>query len=60
MAFDAVAHNGPKKRRHDLKDDRDQTNSVEVEIGGRKVRASKQTVPTGAGSISRFFSRLLD
>jgi hypothetical protein len=59
MALDAATQ-VPSKKRSQRKRARKEPTTVEVEIKGRKVQAQKQTVPTGAGSVARFFSRLLD
>jgi hypothetical protein len=60
MANDAPVVKQAKKGRTKRKDNGDSPGTVEIEIGGQKVQARKQTVQTGAGSISRFFSSLLD
>lgn len=58
MAFDAAVHKVTKEGRTHSEKDAKQPPTVEIELGGRKVQAQRQTVPTGAGSIPRFFSRL--
>ncbi len=34
--------------------------TVEIELGGEKIQAKQQTVPTGVVPIPRFLSRFLD
>jgi hypothetical protein len=58
MSSDPAVQQAPSKKRSQRKRAKKAPETVEVEINGRKVQAAKQTVPTGAGSISHFFSDL--
>lgn len=57
---DAAIQKASKRRHSRRKDENGNAGTVEIEIGGRKVNARKQTVPTGAGSITHFVSKLFD
>jgi hypothetical protein len=59
MAPDAAVQQPQSTERASRKKAEKEPMTVEVEIKGRKVQARKQTVQTGAGSVTRFFGRLL-
>jgi hypothetical protein len=59
MAPDAAIQHAPEKKRSPRKKAEKEPEMIEVKIGGRRVKARTQTVQSGAGSLSRFFSSLL-
>jgi hypothetical protein len=54
-----VAQKVPRKRRARSEKNEDRSTTVEIELGGRTIEAPEQTVTSGAGSVSRFFGRLM-
>jgi hypothetical protein len=60
MGHDAAVDKRSKKGRSKRTSNGDNPGTVEIEIGGQKVQARKQTVQTGAGSVSRFFRNLVE
>ena len=59
MSRDVATQEAPHKKLSENPRSKQEPATIEVEINGRKVQAQTQTVPTGAGSITRLVSSLL-